>query len=157
MDHRCWESLKEMFTIAFKFVYSLFLNSEGGLHLPHIHSLGCSVHGASNSSLDCGHPAIELLFFFLSLCLFLVCPLDSLLWLCLRTLTVYSYMVNCADRPGCSGNDGISTTRDGLELHSSDSLRPLQNCFLQRGSKSDTAFSKALPKLQDQHFPFLLK
>lgn len=64
MDHRCWESLKEMFTIAFKFVYSLFLNSEGGIYLPHIHSLGCSVHGASNSSLDCGHPAIELLFFF---------------------------------------------------------------------------------------------
>lgn len=157
MDHRCWESLKEMFAIAFKFVDALFLSSEGGIYLPHIHNLGCSVHGTSNSSLDCGQTAVELLFFFCLSCLFLVCPLYSLLWLCLKTLTVYEYMVNCVDRPGCSGNDGIRPKRDGLELHSSDSCGPSQNRFLQRGSKSDTALSKTLPKLQDHRFPFLPK
>lgn len=56
-----------MFAIAFKFVDALFLSSEGGIYLPHIHNLGCSVHGTSNSSLDCGQTAVELLFFFVSL------------------------------------------------------------------------------------------
>lgn len=71
-------------------------------------------------------PAIELLF--VLFCFRFVSLVSSwfvlLLWLCLRTPALSQYMVNFVDRPGCSGNDGISPTRNGLELGSRNSLRP---------------------------------
>lgn len=76
-----WKALKKC-SLQHLCLYIPSLPSRNG-GLSHIRKLWCPVHGISNSRLDLGHPTIELLFC-LS-CLFLVGPLDSFLWLCLRT------------------------------------------------------------------------